>query len=157
MNQSTHSITTRIGSLLLAALVSMLGCRPTASLDPSSGAPDYQAVNFISVPGGWVNAAGGNLFVRRVDMTIDTLFGTQEIAASYNSASGEWLWNFQIRYDGLVFVDPTGAAYATAAVTEGQAIPGSIWVKAGADTIETKGGLAFHFNPHQNQIGITKS
>ena len=42
-------------------------------------------------------------------MTIDTLFGTQPIAASYNSASGEWLWNFQIRYDGAAFVDPTGA------------------------------------------------
>ncbi|MGE4607022.1 MAG: hypothetical protein AAEJ52_09810, partial [Myxococcota bacterium] len=147
MNQSTHSIPARIVSLLLSALVAMLGCRPTGTLDPSSGSPDYQAVNFIAVPGAWVNAAGGNLLVRRVDMTIDTIFGTQEITSSYNSASGEWLWNFQISYDGITFVDPTGAVYAAAAVTDGQAIPGSIWVRTDADTIETKGGLAFHFDP----------
>ncbi len=147
MNPSTHSIPARIVSLLLSMLVAMLGCRPTGTLDPFPGAPDYEAVNFIAVPGAWVNVAGGNLLVRRVDMTLDTLFGTQEIAASYNSASGEWLWNFQIRYDGLSFLDPTGAVYSTDAVADGQPIPGSIWVKADVDTIETKGGFAFHFTP----------
>jgi RHS repeat-associated protein len=132
--------------LLLSVLIAALGCRTTDSIDPRSGAPEHQALNFVRVPGAWVNAVGGNLLVRRVDMTLDTLFGTQEIAASYNSASGEWLWNFEISYDGSVFVDPTGVLHTVDSLADGQAIAGSTWVKVDADTIETKGGFQYHFD-----------
>ena len=34
--------------------------------------------------------------VQRSDLSIDTLLGTQEITASYNGASGDWIWSFQM-------------------------------------------------------------
>jgi RHS repeat-associated protein len=99
----------------------------------------------IAVPGGTVNAAGGNLMIERLDMSIDTVLGTQEIRAVYNAHSGDWLWNYQVTYDGSEFHDPTGARNDVDVIAHGAAIPGTVYVKADADTIETKGGLAFHF------------
>jgi len=115
-------------------------------MSPSSGAPQFQDPDFVTVPGGAVNAAGGNLFSTRVDLSIDTLLGTSEIRATYNSRAEEWLWNFQITFDGATFVDPTGAAYEVSAVGDGAPIPGTVWVKVDSDTIQTKGGLAFDFD-----------
>ncbi len=135
-----------IPTILMVFLVETLGCRPTTPLGPAGGAPDYQAINFISVPGGQVNAADGNLVVRRADMSVDTTIGTQEIAATYNSASGRWLWNFELYYDGTTFIDSNGALYAVGGLPDGAPIPGSVWVKADPDTIETRGGLAYHFD-----------
>ena len=63
-----------------------------AALSPVPGLPAYQIPAAIPVPGGVVNAAGGNLLVRRVDLAIDTHLGTREIGATYNSATRRWRW-----------------------------------------------------------------
>jgi RHS repeat-associated protein len=141
-----HSIPGRCLSLFLASSIALLGCEPEQSMSPSSGAPQFQAANFVAVPGGAVNAAGGNLLLERVDLSIDTLLGTSEIRATYNSHAEEWLWNFQITFDGAAFVDPTGATHDVAAVADGAPIPGTVWVKVDSDTVQTKGGLAFDFD-----------
>ena len=146
MRTFLHSIRGRCLALLLASLIATLGCEVTRSQSPSRGAPQFQDPNFIAVPGGAVNAAGGNLLLERVDLSIDTLLGTSEIRATYNSSSEEWLWNFQISFDGATFVDPTGAVHDGSGVADGAPIPGTVWVKVDSDTIQTKGGLAFDFD-----------
>jgi RHS repeat-associated protein len=93
-----------------------------------------------------VNAAGGNLMVERLDLSMDTILGTLEIRSTYNATSGDWLWSFQVTYDGTSFLDPTGARHDVSAVSDGSSIAGTVYVKADHDTIETKGGLAFHFD-----------
>ena len=146
MHALTHSLPGRTLALALAVWIAGLGCRPGPTLAPSSGAPEYQRAGMIPVPGGTVNAAGGNLMIERLDMSIDTILGTQEIRAVYNAESGRWLWNFQVTYDGTTYVDPTGAVHDVSPIADGTAIPGTVYVKAGDDTIETKGGMAFHFD-----------
>ncbi len=146
MHALTHSLPGRTLALALAVWIAGLGCRPGSSLAPSSGAPEYQQVGMIPVPGAIVNAAGGNLMIERLDMSIDTILGTHEIRAVYNAKTGEWLWNFQVTYDGATYVDPTGAVHDVSPIADGAAIPGTVYVKADADTIETKGGMAFHFD-----------
>ena len=104
MHELTHSIPGRTLALALAIGIVTLGC-PRPNLRPSSGAPEYQLAGMIAVPGGTVNAAGGNLIVERLDMSIDTVLGTQEIRAVYNAHSGDWLWNFQVTYGGAAFLE----------------------------------------------------
>ena len=146
MHALTHSLPGRTLALALAVWIAGLGCRPGPTLAPSSGAPEYQRAGMIPVPGGTVNAAGGNLMIERLDMSIDTILGTQEIRAVYNAESGRWLWNFQVTYDGTTYVDPTGAVHDVSPISDGAAIPGTFYLKSDADTIETKGGMAFHFD-----------
>ena len=146
MRACTDSLVGRSLALFLAALIASLGCAPDARLTSSSGAPQYQLPAMIPVPGGRVNAAGGNLMVERLDMSIDTILGTQEIRATYNAASGSWLWNFQISYDGTSFVDPTGARHAVGEIADGAPIPGTAYRKRDADTIEARGGMGYHFD-----------
>ncbi len=146
MGSFTHSIAGRSLAVLCACLMVTFGCRPSGLLEPTSGVPEFERINLVEVPGGHVNVAGGNLLIERVDMTIDTILGIQRLAASYNSDSGDWLWNFDIQYDGTQFTDSSGAVYATDGIPDGAAIPGSSWVRVDADTIATKGGLAYHFD-----------
>lgn len=150
MHSLTRSFPGRALALALAFWIATLGCRPRPSLRPTGGAPEYQLAAMIAVPGGIVNAAGGNLMLERLDLSIDTVLGTQEIRAVYNASSGDWLWNFQMTYDGAVFLDATGAAHDVSAIVAGEAIPGTVYVKAGADAIETKGGMRFHFDAGGN-------
>ena len=145
MHEFTHSIPGRTLALALAIGIATLSCKPRPNLGPSDGAPEYQLAGMIAVPGGTVNAAGGNLIVERLDMSIDTVLGTQEIRSVYNAHSGDWLWNFQMTYDGSEFLDPTGARHDVDTIADGTTIPGTFYVKVDDDTIETKGGLAFHF------------
>jgi RHS repeat-associated protein len=146
MDELTHSVPGRTLALVLAIGVATLGCEPRLHLGPTDGAPEYQLAGMIAVPGGTVNAAGGNLMIERLDMSIDTVLGTQEIRAIYNANSGDWLWNFQVTYDGASFLDATGAAHELSQIAEGAVIPGTVYVRGDSDTIETKGGLAFHFD-----------
>ena len=111
MHAFSHTLAGRGLALLLAGLVGTAGCVPTASMQPTNGMPRYQEAALVPVPGGIVNAAGGNLLVERLDLSIDTILGTQEVRARYNALSGEWLWSFQIHYDGTTFTDSTGAAW----------------------------------------------
>ena len=146
MNSLATSIAGRALALLLAIGVATPGCRVGRTLGPSSGIPEFQLAGSIPVPGGTVNAAGGNLMVERLDLSMDTILGTLEIRSTYNATSGDWLWSFQVTYDGTSFLDPTGARHDVSAVSDGSSIAGTVYVKADHDTIETKGGLAFHFD-----------
>ena len=146
MHELTHSILGRTLALALAIGIATFGCQPRPNLGPADGAPEYQLAGIVAVPGGIVNAAGGNLMIERLDLSIDTVLGIQEIRAVYNAHSGDWLWSFQVTYEGSEFLDPTGARHNLDAIADGAAIPGSVYVRADTDTIETKGGLAFHFD-----------
>jgi RHS repeat-associated protein len=135
-------------AVLGIALISTLGCPPHSSkLAPAAGLPQYQERAAVDVPGGMVNPLGGNLLIRRPVLAVDTHLGSSEIGVTYSSASGCWLWNFDIRYDGASFLDPTGASHDTSALAPGEAIPGTVWVVVDADTVKTKGGLAHEFGP----------
>lgn len=147
-----HTLAERLEALLLACLTLLWGsCLSPAPLSPYPGLIDAAAAGFVAVPGGAVNTAGGNLLLSRLDLSVDTLLGTQEIRAVYNSATGQWLWNFQIRYDGSRFVDPSGAVYDDVTpegglLTPNGALPGTHWVRVDDDTLQTRGGLAYHFD-----------
>ncbi len=141
-----RSLSEKCLAILLIYTMATLGCSPSGTLAPTPGVADFQSAGFVRVPGARVNAANGNLLIERSDIEIDTILGTQSVTASYNSASGEWMWNFQASYDGTEFVDPSGAAYPVGALTDGSPIAGSTWVKRDNTTIETRGGLAYHFD-----------
>ncbi|MBW1684197.1 MAG: RHS repeat-associated core domain-containing protein [Deltaproteobacteria bacterium] len=140
------SIAQRLLSLFLCSLLITNGACVAPSLDPLAGWAEFLERSFIPVPGGWVNAGGGNLLVRRSDLSIDTLLGTQEITASYNAASGEWIWSFQMAYDGSRFTDPSGFSLPVDTVPDGEAVAGTHWVKIDADTLQSKGGMAYEFD-----------
>lgn len=126
----------------LSLIVLGLGCDMKP---PSPGTPDYQALAMVKVPGGAVNSAGGNFLTTREILSLDTRLGTWALSASYNSATGGWLWNFDVSYDGTTFVDESGAVYDVTSVQDGSAIPGSTWVKVDATRIKTKGGRLYEF------------
>ncbi|MEN8184375.1 MAG: hypothetical protein ABFS46_17760, partial [Myxococcota bacterium] len=143
-------------ALLLCGCVGLVACPPGGgkALLPAAGLPEYQEIAAIEVPGGRVNVAGGNLQVRRVDLSIDTQLGTREIGATFDTTTGEWLWSFDLSYDGSRFRDPTGAVHPVASVTPGQAIPGTVWVVVDGDTVKTKGGLAHDFDAEGHLAAI---
>ncbi len=152
MPSRPHTFFERLVALLLvASLLSWGACLPSTPLEPVPGLPDAARDGLVAVPGGYVDAAGGNLRVERVDLSLDTPLGTHEIRAVYNSASGAWLWNFQMSYDGTRLVDPTGAVHPDISpdgglLTPDGTVPGTIWVRVDDDTVRTKGGLAHHFD-----------
>jgi RHS repeat-associated protein len=127
-------------------LLGSTSCVHPAALKPRAGSFQYQRPLLYEVPGGVVNVAGGNLSVRRVDLSIDTRLGTREIAAVYNSASGAWIRSFELRYDGRRFTDGSGAVHDLLEQPFGSAIPGSMWVRVDERRIKTKGGLIHTFS-----------
>jgi len=136
------------GRALAIALVAWLGplaCIPPEILDPRDGLSEYRSPGLVPVPGGFVDAAGGNLVLIRRDLSIDTPLGRQALAATYNAASGTWRWSHQMTYDGTTFVDGTGAVFDVSALADGDPIEGTIWERVDVATIRTKGGLAHHF------------
>ncbi len=138
----------RLALLLLAACD--LGSGPGSTLiSASPGLPRYQEPAAVPVPGGIVNAVGGNLLVRRVDLSIDTKLGTQEIGAVYNSKKRRWRWSWSMRYAGDAFVDATGAVHPNLlwGIADGAVIPGSVWIKLDASRIQSLGGLVHEFDP----------
>jgi RHS repeat-associated protein len=143
----------RMVALTLVLMVSTAGCPPPGSpLAPSAGVREFQEIAFVNVPGGSVNVAGGNFFVRRVDLSLDTRLGAQKIGAVYNSQDGAWRWSFDVTYDGSLFADPTGARFDVESLAAGSAIPGTHWVKVSASEIRTKGGLLFVFDPQTGRL-----
>jgi RHS repeat-associated protein len=113
---------------------------------PAPGVPDYQAAFLVDVPFARVNPAGGNLLVARRDLDFDTRLGTLALGATWNSATRAWRWSFELSYDGALFVDASGARYAVSGIADGAAIPGSVWVRLGARTLRSKGGLVHEFD-----------
>jgi RHS repeat-associated protein len=146
VQRTARSFAGRGIALFLCALLASSGCGGTP-LPPHSGLAEWELVGAIPVPGGLVNAAGGNLLVRRRDLSIDTIMGgAYAVGASYNSTDGAWLWSFQLRYDGASFRDPSGRLFELGELADGAAVPGSHWVRVDADTVKTKGGRAYHFD-----------
>ena len=142
---STHAL-----NLVLVWTMLFLGCMPLdSSPAPHSGVKEYQREAFAKVPGGVVNMNGGNLLIRWKAFVLPTGLQTPEIPeAFYNSASGEWLFGpFQMTYLDGIFTDFSGAVYDTTSVTDGEAIPGSSWIKVNSSTIMTKGQYVHEFNP----------
>jgi YD repeat-containing protein len=141
----------RLRSLLLMLATTLVGvsvftgCPNDVPL-PMAGWAEFQDLLFVRVPHGAVNTGGGNLLVRRTDLSIDTRIGTYAVGAAYNSASGGWRWAHEMTYVGNTFVDDTGASFNLASVPSGSAIPGTHWVRLDADSIKTKGGLVHDFS-----------
>lgn len=133
----------RLASFALVALLAA-GC-PTKVPAPVAGVPDFQTPGVVDVPLARVNALGGNLVVARRDLDFDTRLGTLALGATWNSAARAWRWSFELAYDGSTFVDASGARYGVAAVPNGAAIPGSVWVRIDARALRSKGGLVHEF------------
>lgn len=132
--------------LVLAGLGLAVQGATCAKVDPEPGLPEYRALGVVETPGGLVDAVGGNLLVERRDLDIDTENGNLAIEAVWNSSASSWLFNFDIRYQNGVFVDPTGASHAIRGLADGAAIPGTTWVKLGSSTLRTKGGPVRKFD-----------
>jgi YD repeat-containing protein len=108
--------------------------------------PDWQRLAFVAVPGGLVNVAGGNLVVRKDYLSIDTQLGSNSISATYNSTAGNWMWSFDVSFDGTTFVDSSGASYPVSGLLPGDPIPGTIWVLRSNTQLKTKGGSIYTFD-----------
>ena len=104
------------------------------------------------VPEGQVNLAGGNFLHRRVDLSIDSLFGVLEVGASYNSATRGWQWSFDMTYDGENFLDDSGAVHDLSLLASGEAGPGTHWVKLDGQSLKTKGGLVHRFDADSHRL-----
>jgi len=121
---------------------------------PSAGVPRYQRLGLIVVPGGAVNAAGGNLLVERTDLSIDTRIGTRELGAVYNSASRNWRWSFETTLLDGVFTSPTGSVHDTSGLGDGGVIPGTAWQKRGPSAMQTLGGLVHEFDASGRLLAV---
>ena len=146
--------------LLLPLTLSWGACVPITALEPQAGVPDFVRHNLVAVPGGYVDTAGGNLVLSRLDLSLDTPLGPQEIRAVYNASSGQWLWNFQMTYDGVEFVDATGYVHRDVSpqgrlLTPNGTVPGTVWVRVDDDTLKTRGGLAHHFDAASPRFRLT--
>jgi RHS repeat-associated protein len=125
-----------------SAQLAPIGCQPVT---PIPGLVEYQQPVMVPVPVGAVNVAGGNLVMPRTELALETRLGTWAVSATYNSSTATWLWNYEMSYDGTTFVDPSGAVHTVTGLAPGAAIPGTYWVVVDANTIKTKGGLAYEF------------
>jgi len=148
-HRSTASVLLLALSLSAAALGGACGgdFEPPVLPAPEPGLREYRAAGLVDAFGVTVDLAGGGAVVRRTDATSDTLLGTYVLRATWSSASGEWVWGFDMRFDGTTFVDDTGAVHDLSALAPGDAIPGTHWVYVDDSTIATKGGLRHEFGP----------
>ena len=133
-------------------LVATTSCVPPFAMSPEPGVLEYRRPLLLELPGGRANVGGGNLLIPRIDLTLDTLFGTLEVGATYNSASRRWLWPFEMTYDGETFEDSSGAVHDLSSLADGDAIPGTHWVKVDAGKVKTKGGLVYHFGAFNHRL-----
>ena len=155
MSRWTRSLFGRGLALVQIALLLSAGCSG-GPLTPTPGSAEHQAPGMLPVPGGVVNAAGGNLLIERTDITLDGIVGgTQAVGAVYNSSLPGWTWSFGVHYEGGTFTDASGRSFDVTALPDGAAIPGSHWVKVDTDTVQTKGGLAQHFDA-QGRLAVVR-
>ena len=89
----------RKAALIVALVAVMVGCGYTGIMGggmprTTPGFKSMGSTLMVPVAGARVNAYGGNLFVGRTDMSLDTLIGEWKVGAVFNSATGAWLWNF---------------------------------------------------------------
>lgn len=119
------------------------GCAP-GPLAPQPGLADWRQPAALGVRDGAVDLAGGNLLLRRTDLTIETRLGTQAVTHVYNSATDRWTWSFEMSYADGVFTDDTGMRHDVGALPPGP-IEGTRWRKVDGAAIETRGGLRLRF------------
>ena len=131
---------------LTATLAAGSACGPAWRHSALAGLRPFEEIAVIDVPGGRVNAIGGNLLIQRTDMELETVLGSWSVGASWNSSTGVWLWNHQITWDGSVFRDDSGAEHDLSALADESPVPGTHWTRVNADTVRTRGGLEFHFD-----------
>lgn len=134
------------------ALVFAPGCVQPGALEAQPGVLAYREPLQVDVPGGRVDVGGGNLNLSVDALSLDTWIGTLAAGATYNSASGGWLWSFDLRYDGVTFVDDSGAVHDLSGIAAGQAIPGTHWVKLDSTRVQTKGGLLHEFDAESHGL-----
>lgn len=134
-------------ALLVAGVAALLGstCTPQP-LAPAPGHAAWRGPAAFPVRDGVVDLAGGNLLLRRTDLTIETRLGTQAVTHVYNSATNRWSWSFEMRYAGGVFQDDTGVVHPLGSSAPGP-IEGTRWRVVDAATLESRGGLRFSFAP----------
>lgn len=133
-------------ALGLAAVVGLGASCSSGRLAPRPGLAAWREPAAFGVRDGLVDLAGGNLLLRRTDLTIETRLGTQAVTHVYNSATDRWSWSFEMSYVGDVFTDDTGMRHALTGVPPGP-IAGTRWRKVDGATIESRGGLRFAFGP----------
>ncbi len=114
-------------------------------LAPRPGRVELTALARVPVPGGHVNAAGGNYFHERLDLALDTRLGPFALGAVYNSAWG-WTFSVDVTYANGTLRDATGASLPLGALPDGAPAPGTHWVKLDATRVKTKGGLVHAFD-----------
>ena len=137
---------------LLAALA--FACLPTQLL-PSPGLVEFTEFARVPVPGGHVNAAGGNYFHERVDLELETRLGPFAVGAVYNSSWG-WTANVDVTYKNGSLRDATGASMALGSLPAGAASPGTHWVKLDATHVKTKGGLVHEFDATTGRLSAIR-
>ena len=145
MKARRHGILERVLALCLCASTGPQACVPAPIVTPASGSVEYRAYGQIPVPGGFVDAVGGNLRLSGVGISSDTPLGALRVEPTWNAASGAWQWSHLVRYDGAHFTDASGAVLDVGAVADGSPIPGTGWTRVDATTLRTRGGLDWHF------------
>jgi RHS repeat-associated protein len=138
-------------ALLAVHALAFAGACNAAPLAPRAGLLEFMALSRIPVPGGHVNAAGGNYFHERVDLELDTRLGPFAIGAVYNSASG-WMWSFDATYRDGTLSDSTAASMPMSSLAANAAEPGTHWVKLDATRVKTKGGLVHEFDASSGRL-----
>ncbi len=138
---------------MLFVLPFLAGCNRGLQIPrPRAGVAEVFKGLMVNVPGGRVNASGGNLLISREDMTVDSQVGTWAVGAVWNSASGAWHWNFDssLKLPGPgakpMLTDDTGCRFYLKAAQIGEPIAGSYWVWHDEDAVRTAGGLVHEFD-----------
>jgi RHS repeat-associated protein len=148
--------------VVLLALLVLAGCgNETLPISTSIGgemippprpgiASLYSGLMF-PVPGGRVNASGGNLYIARSDMSVDTQVRGWSVGAVWNSANGAWQWSFDSTLlapqsgQPPIFTDSTGYGAFLKGIAYGEPIPGTHWVSHDSTSVRTSGGMIYHF------------
>ena len=127
---------------------------------PRAGIASSFEQMMVDVPGAKVNASGGNLHVMRDDMNIDTRIGSWKVGAVWNSATGQWLWNFNTSMKPtpaghrIRFIDSTGRAALMGKTSLGKPVGGTHWTKHASDAMRTNGGLIYHFDANGHLASV---
>lgn len=135
----------RLPALLgLAAALGAVAC-PGGPPTPAPGVAAWRAPTLVPVPGpARVDAAGGNLWLERVDLHLDTQLGPLPVGAAWNGATRRWTWSFETPVvAGGVLVDASGAEHPWSSLGDGDPVPGSHWLRVGAQAVATRGGLVY--------------
>ncbi len=119
---------------------------------PRPGVASMFSGLMVPVPGGRVNASGGNLFLARRDMSVGTRVHEWAVGSAWNSATGRWQWSFDLSLveprpgQPAIFTDATGYAAFLKGVEVGKRIPGTRWFAHSAKAVRSAGGLIHHFD-----------